>query len=208
MESGNKPSPGNAAPGTPGHSDEDWLLQHVHFIKGSAPGELRILDLGCGPGRDALHLVKLGHVTAADANQQRLAECALRAPAAQVLRLDISRPLPFKSASFDFILASLSLHYFSWNNTVNIAAELRRCLSSAGRSIVRLNSTNDTNYGANSRDEIEPNYYRVGSANKRFFDLAAVQQLFQDWHIHSASEKQINRYEKTKVVWEVLLHAP
>ena len=90
---------------------------------------------------------------------------------------------------------------------MQIANEMARCLSPTGRSIVRLNSTNDTNYGARSKEAIEPNYYRVGSERKRFLDRAAVQHLFRDWHLENAIEKQIDRYEKTKWVWEVLLHA-
>ena len=191
--------------GKPLPPDDDRLLQHSGFIEESATGSLRILDLGCGPGRDTLHLVKFGSVTAADINPKRLSECSLSAPAAQLIRLDISQPLPFRSESFDFILASLSLHYFTWTSTLRIADEMRRCLAPAGRCIVRLNSTNDSNYGATSDDMIEPNYYRVGPAKKRFFDRASVQQMFHDWDIRGATEQQINRYQKLKRVWEVVL---
>ena len=73
---------------------------------------------------------------------------------------------------------------------------------------MRLNSINDVNYGAAAlaQDaEIEPGYVRVWGQKKRFFDDASVRALFAGWQITSMRELTINRYEKHKVVWEVLL---
>ena len=56
--------------------------------------------------------------------------------------------------------------------------------------------------------EIEPGYVWVSGQKKRFFDEASVRVLFADWQITSMRELTINRYEKHKVVWEVLLEVP
>ena len=188
-------------------SDEDWLVEHYKFIQGCAPAPPNILELGCSSGRDTVYLVKLGSVIATDIRVESLEKCARRVPDATILCLDLSQPLPFNNNSFSFILASLSIHYFPWDATERIVDEMKRCLSPGGRCIARVNSTNDRNYGASSENCIEPNYYRVGTRMKRFFDLESIQRLFHDWHVQSVTERQINRDRKNKWVWEVMLSA-
>ncbi len=190
-------------------SDEDWLLAHSQFVRESnGGGRLKVLDLGCGRGRDAVHLVEFGEVIAADQSEEALTRCRDSVPGVTTVCLNIAQPFPFADGQFDFVLASLSLHYFSWVETQRAVAEMRRCLRPQGRSIVRLNSINDVNYGAGAlaRDaEIEPGYVRVWGQKKRFFDDTSVRALFAGWQVRSMRELTINRYEKHKVVWEVLL---
>ncbi len=186
--------------------DERWLLEHRDFVAQSAPARPpKILDLGCGVGRDAVLLSEFGSVVAADVNEKWLAECNVRAPAARTICLNLEKPLPFDDGEFDFILASLSLHYFPWADTQRSVAQMLRCLTPTGRAIVRLNSVKDVHYGANSTDEIEPNFYWVGNQMKRFFNESDARALFEDWRIRACEEKQIHRYAKPKVIWELLL---
>jgi hypothetical protein len=46
------------------------------------------------------------------------------------------------------MIADLSLHYFSWDETKKIVNEIKRVLKEDGFLLVRVNSVNDTNYGA------------------------------------------------------------
>lgn len=189
-------------------SDEDWVLSHTEFIRSSAThNKPLILDLGCGAGRDSVFLTDFGHVVSADLSLDLLARCKSYAQTARPVCLDLSYPFPFHDSVFDFILASLSLHYFSWVDTKKAIEELRRCLAPNGRTIVRLNSTNDVNYGANSGDVIERHYFQVGNQKKRFFDAGDIHELFDRWHTESIREVTINRYAKYKTIWEVLLRA-
>ncbi|HET7303186.1 MAG TPA: class I SAM-dependent methyltransferase, partial [Segeticoccus sp.] len=69
-------------------------------------GDERVLDLGCGPGRDTLRLLDLlphGHVIAVDASQRMLDELRRRLagrPEARdrvtVLHADLREPLPIE----------------------------------------------------------------------------------------------------------------
>jgi hypothetical protein len=71
--------------------------------------------------------------------------------------------------------------------------------------LVRLNSTNDSNFGSIGHDEIEPNLFQVHGEKKRFFDITAVNKLFSsEWKSHSIEELRINRYSKPKIVWEII----
>jgi len=188
--------------------DEDWILAHSQFIlESTSRNPIQILDLGSGAGRDSFYLCDFGDVVSADLNFDSLVACRSHAQRAKPVCFDLSHPFPFADNTFDFVLASLSLHYFSWTTTELAVQELRRCLDSCGRSIIRLNSTNDLNYGADSTDVIEQNYFNVGNQQKRFFSQEDIRELFDDWYIESISELEISRYKECKVIWEAVLRA-
>jgi SAM-dependent methyltransferase len=105
------------------------------------------------------------------------------------------------------VVASLCLHYFPWSTTQQSVRELRRILTPGGLLIVRVNSTKDTNYGAEGHPSIGPNFYRVQGRTKRFFDKPSLEALFADWRIDAITERPIMRYEKPKWIWELCLYA-
>jgi SAM-dependent methyltransferase len=186
-------------------NDDHWLLEHSERISCAISPEKSILELGCGSGRDTEHLCRFGFVIATDINHQGLQ--SINASSASRVRIDLSKPLPFQDRVFGFVLASLSLHYFSWTETEFIVAEIKRVLINSGNLLVRVNSTNDTNYGAGCGELIEENFFRTKSQRKRFFDLDSIEKLFWSWKIIQATEKEIDRYRLPKHVWEVVLLA-
>jgi SAM-dependent methyltransferase len=187
------------------HMDRDpWLDKWIPMLKQKSANGF-ILELGCGSGWDSQNLLSAGcKVIGADISMENLCECMQSSSHADLLQLDNSQPLPFASHSIDIILASLSLHYFTWRVTLQIASELKRCLKADGILIVRFNSTNDINYGAGYGLEIESNFSQIGTSTKRFFDEKSVRTLFQGWDIQFLEENVIHRYEKPKSVWEVM----
>ena len=188
------------------HMDRDpWLDKWLALIKKkSANGH--VLELGCGSGWDTIELLSAGcEVIATDISMQNLTECAKSVPQASLVQMDNEKIFPFADHSISVIIASLSLHYFSWDVTMKIASELRRCLKADGLLLARFNSTNDYNYGASpTTSEIEPNFHLVGTSTKRFFDKNSVQTFLQGWDIQFLEENVIHRYEKPKSVWEVM----
>lgn len=185
-------------------NNDPWLNKWLPLLRQkSSNGPL--LELGCGNGRDTVDLLSTGcTVIASDLSMENLAECSASSSHANLLQLDNSKPFPFADHSISVIVASLSLHYFPWTTTMQIASELKHCLKADGILLVRLNSTNDVNYGAGSGLEIEPNFYQVRSSTKRFFDETAVRLFLQDWNIQFIEENVIHRYEKPKSVWEAM----
>lgn len=132
-------------------------------------------------------------------------ECLLSVAKAQLVQLDNGKSLPFANASIDVIVASLSLHYFTWAVTAQIASELKQCLKTDGVLLARFNSNHDVNFGAATTETpIEPNLYFLGTMTKRFFDEEAVRTFLQGWDIQFLEENTIHRYEKPKSVWEVM----
>jgi SAM-dependent methyltransferase len=184
--------------------NDHWLEKWLELIQKKSAGG-RVLELGCGSGWDTVDLLSAGcRVVAGDISGARVAQCAESAPCAHILQFDIGKPLPFADHSAAVILASLSLHYFSWENTLQISSELRRCIQDGGILLARFNSTHDFHYGASSTEEIEPNFYRVGAWTKRFFDENSVRRFLQGWDIQFLEENVIDRYANPKYVWEAM----
>ncbi len=184
--------------------NDPWLEKWLALIQQKSQGG-PVLELGCGHGWDTADLLSAGCcVIATDISAENLTECAQSVREAKLVQMDNGEPLPFANHSLPVILASLSLHYFSWNVTLQIASELKRCIRNKGLLLARFNSINDHNFGASSDVEIEPNFYQVGERTKRFFDESSVRLLLQGWEIQFLEENVIYRYQKPKYVWEVI----
>ena len=184
--------------------NDPWLEKWLELIQKKSAGG-HVLELGCGNGQDTVDLLAAGcKVTAMDIWRENVTECAVAAPKADILQMDIGKPLPFAKDSASVIIASLSLHYFSWDVTLQIASEIRRCIKAGGLLLTRFNSLNDRQHGASSTLEIEPNFFNVGTGTKRFFDEDSVRLFLQGWDIQFLEENVIDRYKKPKYVWEAM----
>ncbi|NKC01503.1 MAG: methyltransferase domain-containing protein [Pseudomonadales bacterium] len=185
--------------------DERWLENHAGLIAEAMAGsDAWALELGCGRGRDSGYLNRFGNLVAVDKHRPSLQKLRNQFPIISTVEMDIARHWPFRTASFDFVLASLSLHYFDDRTTQRCVDELRRCVLPTGYAIVRLNSVNDRNYGAGGGSAIEPYLYQVGDKTKRFFSEETIRQYFAKWQIDSLLELDIDRYKKNKVIWELV----
>jgi SAM-dependent methyltransferase len=188
-------------------NDDSWLEPWLSLLR-NVPVSGEILELGCDTGRDTKFLIERGfRVIATDISRTALDQAQLSAPSATFLEDDLKDSFPFSNGKFGVVLARLSLHYFTWQTTMKIVSEIHRCLTDGGLLICRLNSVNDANHGSIGFEEIEPNYYRANgmySEMKRFFDVNSIDELFGDgWQIDTCKEKTIDRYERSKVVWEL-----
>lgn len=188
---------------------DPWLERWLPLMAETAV-DATVLELGCNAGRDTARLAEAGfRVVGTDISAEALQACHHAVPSALLLRHDLHEPLPFADASFGVIVASLCLHYFAWEETRGIVADIHRCLSPGGVMLCRVNSVRDVHYGADGTVALEPNYYLVDgrhSNRKRFFDRAAIDALFgPEWERIAVEEMEINRYDKPKVVWEMVL---
>ena len=199
----------NSAPARPARVtlptiNDPWLARWLKLI-GERAGDLPVLELGCGGGRDTEVLAAAGHrVVAVDLSPESVARARTRVPHAEFHCQDIRAPFPVDAAGV--VVASLSLHYFPWPETEALVDRIRRVLGPAGLLLCRLNSTNDHHFGASGHPAIDENFYLVDGAPKRFFDRAAVDRLFSSgWRMLSAEERTIDRYDLPKAAWEAVL---
>jgi SAM-dependent methyltransferase len=188
---------------------DPWLARWLPLVSERA-GTAPVLEIGCGHGDDTAVLAKAGLlVTAFDLSQASVAVARLRVPAARIECRDIRAPLPLAPGEAGAVVASLSLHYFPWAQTQEIVHRIHTVLRPGGVLLCRLNSTQDHHFGASGHPQIEPHYFLVDGAPKRFFDEASVGALFSHgWNRLSLEHFVTRKYLKPKALWEVVLERP
>ncbi|WP_260397019.1 class I SAM-dependent methyltransferase [Variovorax sp. KBW07] len=196
---------------------DPWLVRWLPLLAERA-GSDPVLELGCAEGRDTATLVDAGlGVVAIELSSKAVERARTLVPnSAQFHCQDFRDPFPLTPAhaTVGVVLASLSLHYFEWDATLELVRRIHGVLRPGGVLLCRLNSVNDLHYGgrgpsssassATGRDE--DCFYLFDGFPKRFFDRAAVERLFADgWHIRHLEEVTIDRYAHPKVAWEAVL---
>ena len=183
---------------------DDWLDKYRDILDESK--EISIIDLGCGFGNDTFYLTERGY---------RVISCDYAIEALNRLKHFIEKPetrhfnmlegLPFDDNTARVLIADLSIHYFSWQDTNKIIDDISRVLLPAGYFICRVNSVRDINHGAGQGIRIEDHFYNIDGELKRFFDREYLLKLFYNWDIIHLEEYQMDRYKDPKVVWELAL---
>ena len=186
-----------------------WLQPWLPLLKERA-GTAPILEIGCGHGEDTSVLAGAGlKVHAFDLSRAAAGVAKLRVPSATVECRDVRDDFPATVQGTGAIVASLSLHYFPWAETLQLVERIRTTLRPGGVFLCRLNSTQDHHFGASGHPPIEPNYFLVDGAPKRFFDEAAVDALFAaGWSCLSKKHVVTRKYIQPKALWEVVLERP
>ncbi len=121
------------------HAEDFWLgtrdhdvSQNLDALLAALPeGPQRILDLGCGPGRDLAELRRRGHVPVGLDGCARFVRMARRQSGAEVLHQDLLR-LRLPPSSFDGIFANASLFHVPRQELDRVLSELRACLQPGG----------------------------------------------------------------------------
>jgi len=115
--------------GTRGHDvsqNRDALLRH---LTGEAP--LRILDFGCGPGRDLLAFRSLGHAPVGLDGAERFCEMAREVSGCEVLHQDMLA-LALPEEAFDGVFANASLFHVPTQELPRVLVELWHALVPEG----------------------------------------------------------------------------
>jgi SAM-dependent methyltransferase len=183
-----------------------WLDRWIDLARERAV-DTPVLEIGCGSGHDTSTLVAAGlRVIAFDLSADAVAKARQRVPGATIEQRDVRDRFPIDARDLGVIVASLSLHYFPWNETLDMVRRIRETLRPGGMLLCRLNSTEDNNFGAIGHREIEPNFYEVDGTPKRFFDETAVRALFANgWHIRAIEHIVTRKYVLAKALWEVIV---
>jgi SAM-dependent methyltransferase len=186
-------------------NDDRWLDKWLQLICARAR-ERPVLELGCGTGHDTAVLAAAGvQVIALDRSPDDIAAARARAPDAAFHCQDIRGTFPPGASNLGVVLASLSLHYFDWRETQRLVRQIADTLDVGGVLVCRVNAVDDHSYGASGHPEIAPNYFLVDGEAKRFFDEAAIIELFRDWTTISRAHQIIDRYGAPKSVWETVV---
>lgn len=179
-----------------------WLAKYAGILQDSK--DIPIIDLGCGYGNDTLFLYERGHkVISCDLSLEALKRLDHFIDMPVIRHFDMLAGLPFEDSSAKIIIADLSIHYFLWNDTERLVAEIRRVLTNDGHLLCRVNSAKNMQCAAGDGARIEENYYDFGGRKKRFFNRTHLERLFSAWNICRIDEYTLERYGSAKVLWEI-----
>jgi len=163
-----------------------------------------ILDLGCGSGNDTLYLIGKGKkVYSVDQSENAIKNIKKNFPEVIEARtMNMLDGIDYSDNTFGIVIADLSLHYFSDEETKRILSEIKRTLTTEGYLLIRVNTVNDVNHGAGSGEEIEHHFYRTDDDMfKRFFDEEDIKRIFSDFNIIFCEEQKMLRYKNEKTVY-------
>ncbi|UTH72903.1 trans-aconitate 2-methyltransferase [Chromobacterium sp. IIBBL 290-4] len=185
---------------------DEWLARWLPMLR-EACAHGPVLEIGCGEGEDSATLTGAGlELIAFDLSAEAAAAASRRVPGGQFHCQDVRQPFPLNERQPGAVVASLSLHYFPWEETLGIVERIRQCLPPGGKLLCRLNASDDHHYGASGYPEIAPDYYLVDGSPKRFFDERSVRELFANgWRILSLSHHVTGKYGLPKALWEAVL---
>ncbi|MCH2172990.1 class I SAM-dependent methyltransferase [Myxococcota bacterium] len=96
-----------------------------------APAPARILDLGCGPGRDLMEFIRRGHDPIGLDGSETFAQMARTHAACEVWLQDFLR-LELPSRHFDGVFANASLFHVPRQEVLRVLRELLECLRPGG----------------------------------------------------------------------------
>jgi SAM-dependent methyltransferase len=200
--------------------DLDWggrwtepFLPHLQ-----AAGVRRVLELGCGTGHDAARLARAGfEVVALDLSAEAIAQAQRTyGDLVEFVVADVAQVLPYAPASYDAVMANVSIHMFSDAVTRSLFAEVRRVLRPAGLFVFHVNSIGDRPLREQARPiirEVEPNYVlEQAGQTVRYFSRDYLRELLAEWEILQLDHLEIHhdstRAPFEKRVWRVIARRP
>ena len=182
---------------------DNWVDKYSGIIDQIPKGNA--LDLGCGLGQYTKYLMDKGfNVTSADISIEVLNRLKNNIKEANVKELDMSKPLPFDSESFDLVFANLSIHYFDKETTINLLKEIKRILKNDGYFIGTVNSSKTYKFIEDIAVEIEPNYYYENGRTVRLWDKEQCDFFFKDFDLIKLEEVETARWNRVKILWEIV----
>ncbi len=114
-----------------------WREEMREFLAG-VPAAGRVLDAGCGAGRDAAHLAASGRqVTGLDISSALLAQARRAAPAARLVHASVYG-MPFPDGCFDGVWSAAVLLHLPKDRAGAAMQEMSRVLAPGGRMLVAV----------------------------------------------------------------------
>jgi SAM-dependent methyltransferase len=154
-----------------------YLLDQI--LKGRFTKEMKILDAGCGEGRNAVYFVQKDYpVFGIDPNELAIQYCRYLAtslnPKFDSHRFQVGRleAIPFHSGAFDAVICSAVLHFAeNVDNFWQMIQEIHRVLKSGGVFWFRMT----TAFGGilAQSQELENGKYALPDGSERFIFLPA-----------------------------------
>ncbi len=146
-------------------NDDHWLtpapVVYPLSIRWKKENKNKILDLGCGLGRNSLYFYEQGfNVTAVDGSLSAIekfeAICKQKDYKIDVRLCDM-HSLSFENSTFDAVFSFHVIYHTDSKGIKKVISEIERVLKPTGELFVTLNSKNNTSYLKNINYKIDEN---------------------------------------------------
>ena len=145
------------------HYEVSFWKKELKIFQTLTPGK-KIIDIGCGAGRDAEFFTTHGFdYTGIDASEGLLAEASKRLPQAKFILMDFYK-LNFPSGSFDGFWASASLLHIPKNKIHQVLSDIKSIIKPNGIGFISLKQKTHLDAGL-----IKENKY--GATIERYFSF-------------------------------------
>jgi len=179
----------------------EWVEKYREYFREKK--ERTIIDLGCGKGDNSYHLTEAGYsnIIACDFSPVAIEYINKTYPTIETRCFDMINEFPGDIKNVGVVLASLSTHYFSMNDTVKLYRNIYDILEPTGYFIFRVNGkkefeNNDKN---NIHSVIENDYYLLNDGTtKRYFDIDSISALLKSFLIVDVHETDSKYHGQTK----------
>jgi len=146
----------------------------------------RILDVGCGNGRDLVRLRQARYYAlGADFSFVALDHARAAVDANCVALADMAQGLPFATSSFDAVVSNVAVHMFSDGVTRDVFAEIGRVTKTDGAVVLQVNSVDDRLIRGRTKrvvKEMEPDFVLEDDGQTmHFFSKEYAEELLQGW---------------------------
>jgi len=169
------------------------------FLKAQNIFKKKLLDLGCGQGRDSLYFSGLGYaVTAVDYSSQALA--FIKDKNITLVQQDL-RSLDFPENSFDIVYSNLVFHCLKSEELPFIFSEIYQLLVPGGFFFFAMKKKDDKNYGQGEKIADETFVYK--GVTRYFIPRNKLEMLLEDFNILKIEEGSHLQDNKLSVYWKV-----
>lgn len=163
---------------------DDWMQTLAPVFE--SIGARRILDVGCGNGRDLVRLREAGYdALGMDFSLVALDYAQAIVDANCVVLADMAKGLPFRTSSFDAVVSNVAVHMFSDEVTRDVFAEIARVTDADGAVVLQVNSVDDRRIRGRTKQvvrEMEPDFVLEDDGQTmHFFSREYAEELLQGW---------------------------
>jgi SAM-dependent methyltransferase len=171
----------------------------------------KILEIGCGQGRDTIHFGKLGYdVEALDISKNAIDFINNKVRDLNLSRVnatvhDLDNPLPYDHESFDFIYSNLALQFFEINKLESIFKNISELLKNNSLFLFSTKKEGDKYY--NFGKKINNYAYENKGIIRYFYPIDELKNsLSKSFEILSFdSDKHKNLDNTVSVWWKIFL---
>lgn len=181
-------------------SEDIWIKKYDNYLVEKM--DKTIIDLGCGSGINSYYLYDNGYnVIACDFSSSAIKIINKNNDKITTMCFDMLKGIPVYNQNIGVVLASLSTHYFTLNETEALYKNIYDLLEKSGYFIFRVNSKKEYMYNDKdgASEPVEENYYKCkDGVIKRYFDIPAILSLLKDFKVIDINESSFVYFGRQK----------